>query len=568
MPSLTRVRRFSFLLTAGVVFCFTVNARAQSPDPKAKATASISGRVTIDGKAAPGVPIAAFSAESPNRRVAVARTATDNDGNYRLSGLTASQYQVVSLTPNLVTAERGSEQPYSLVYVGSSKNIVLAASEEVGDIDLKLVRGGVITGRVTDADNKPAIEQHVSIQLFDENGNPSRTGLAPISNGQMFQTDDRGIYRIYGLPAGHYKVSVGNEPGGGLASNGRGYYQRTFYPDATDTVKAKMVEVSEGSEATGIDIQLGHRAETFSAAGRVVDADTGQPIPGARVAFLIAPQDSSRYSPFFSGQPAGARGEFGIDGLSPGRYAVYVAPQYDGGNSYSDPVHFEIIDSDVSGLEVKAVRGLSISGSVIVDSGAPNDLLAQLKQLRISAYGSNSSSPQFNNGGSSLVGPDGSFQINGLRPGRVTLGLGAAAARRPSIVRIEHEGVVLTQGFELQTGQSISGVRVVITYGAGTIRGTVRFEGGTPPPGMRTFVRCNREGTREGAGAQLDSRGHFVINGLTPGSYDVYLQVMLPTGRPGSERPLPPQKQSVSVANDSEAQVEFVIDLAPKGGGP
>src|SRR5207249_4746417 len=216
---------------------------------------------------------------------------------------------------------------------------------------------------------------------------------------------------------------------------------------------------------------------------------------------------------------------------------------YDGGNSYSDAVHFEIIDSDVSGLEVKAVRGLSISGSVTTDNGVPNELLAQLKQLRISAsISSSSTEPQLNNGGSSLVAPDGSFQINGLRPGRVSLGIGAAAPRRPSIVRIEHEGVALTRGFELQTGQSISGVRVVITYGTGVLRGTVRFEGGTPPPGMRTFVRCNREGTREGAGAQLDSRGHFVINGLTPGSYDVYLQVMLPTGRPGSERPLPPQK--------------------------
>src|SRR5437660_5870217 len=151
MPSLTRLLSFSLILTAAILFHFSGKANAQSTDAKSKGTASISGRVTINGKAAAGIPVAAFGGDSLNRRVAAARAITDSEGHYRLSGLAPAQYQVATLTPSLTTAEHGSEMSYGLVYFGSSKNIILSAAEEVEDIDLKLVRGGVITGRVTDA---------------------------------------------------------------------------------------------------------------------------------------------------------------------------------------------------------------------------------------------------------------------------------------------------------------------------------------------------------------------------------------------------------------------------------
>ena len=34
---------------------------------------------------------------------------------------------------------------------------------------------------------------------------------------------------------------------------------------------------------------------------------------------------------------------------------------------YSDPAYFEVIDKDVSGVEVKAIRGLSLSGFVVTE---------------------------------------------------------------------------------------------------------------------------------------------------------------------------------------------------------
>jgi len=75
-----------------------------------------------------------------------------------------------------------------------------------------------------------------------------------------------------------------------------------------------------------------------------------------------------------------------------------------------------------------------------------------------------------------------------------------------------------------------------------------------------------REGTHfSGGGAQLDARGHFILRGLAPGRYEVTLQTFGPSA-PG-QRPSP-QKQTVMVTNEIEAEANFVVDLSQKAGGP
>lgn len=165
------------------------------------------------------------------------------------------------------------------------------------------------------------------------------------------------------------------------------------------------------------------------------------------------------------------------------------------------------------------------------------------------------------------MAPDGSFQVNGLRPGRVSIDAYASAPTftRPTIGRIEHDGVGVTQGFDIQ--QSVSGLRVIINYGTGAIRGTVRLQGGASLADSRIYVNSKREGERNGTGIVVDVRGHFIIKNLAPGTYEVTVQVVF--GTPSSPyRPLPPQKQLVNVTNSSESEVTLVVDLAPKQGGP
>jgi hypothetical protein len=571
MTSLSRLRYFSLILIS-VLIGTSTTARAQTPDAKSKATGSISGRATIGGKGASGIAIAAYGGDvvGTNRRAA-AQAITDGEGRYRLFGLAAGTYQVSALAPNYASAE-----PLSLSSFGStsgvSKSIVLAPAENVEDIDLKLVRGGVITGRVKDAEGKPVVEQRIALAPVDENGAPARTqGPSPF-NSQMYLTDDRGVYRIYGLPAGHYKVSVGSDPTRGAMSTGSHiYYPLTFYGDVTDQAKAAVVELSEGGEAANIDIQVGRRGDTYVASGHIIDADSGQPIPGLRFSYGPSPKNQPYFSGFMIGVATNANGEFRIEGLEPGRYGVSVSSGFDleSTNVYSDPAFFEVTDGDVSNIEVKAVHGLSLSGVVVTDGITNKDVLAQLGSMRISASVSSTAKPQTFNFGSSLIAGDGSFTINGLRPGRAAFSsVGSPGVRGLTIARVEREGVDVTRTLELQAGQSLSDLRVVLIFGTGTIRGTVKFENGTPPPGSRVYISARPEGSSvSNYGAQLDSRGRFVMTNLAAGTYEVTLNLGL-AGGPQPQRRLPPPKQFVAVAEDAEAEITFTVDLKPVEGGP
>jgi hypothetical protein len=208
-------------------------SKAQSPDAKPKPTGSISGHVTIDGKAAAGLPIAAVAGNNINRRNSAARTSTDVEGYYLLLGLAPGQYQIWTLTPGFVAEPGTSSNYYS--YYGSIKSIFLNTNEAVANVDLKLIRGSVITGRVTTT-NKPVAGEAVSLQFLDERGNP-RPGNFGSAYDQMYQTDDQGVYRIYGLPPGRYRVSVGYDQANDGMVRTR-HYEKTFYLDPNDESKA------------------------------------------------------------------------------------------------------------------------------------------------------------------------------------------------------------------------------------------------------------------------------------------------------------------------------------------
>src|SRR5206468_2659814 len=117
----------------------------------------------------------------------------------------------------------------------------------VEGLDFSLTRGGVITGKVMDANGKPLIEQQLNVWKLEKDGRKSNWYAANGSFSMM--TDDRGIYRIYGLPVDRYIISAGAAPGE-MGPPTRGInYKRTYYPDTTEESQAKQIEVTPGSEA-------------------------------------------------------------------------------------------------------------------------------------------------------------------------------------------------------------------------------------------------------------------------------------------------------------------------------
>ncbi|HXT64458.1 MAG TPA: carboxypeptidase-like regulatory domain-containing protein [Pyrinomonadaceae bacterium] len=560
MPS-RKLSPLPVLLTTAICVLLQTTLRAQSTDSKTKPSGSISGKVTINDKAAPDVSVTVQSADRPSLQQPPIRARTDAGGRYRLTGLSAGQYRVIALAPAMASAESSTLSPF-----GPGEVVVLTAGEDVDDIDIKLVHGGVVTGRVTDADDKPVIEQQVGLEPVDASGNTMRQVNSMLSY-QMSTTDDRGIYRIYGLSAGRYRVSVGTNEGT-VGPGNRMVYPLTYYGGTNDRAKASIVELQEGGEATNIDIRVGRAGNTFVATGRLIDADNGQPIPGVRIIYGPARQNEQFYGGFL-GSTAGSRGEFRIDGLAPGRYGVSLAPGFEI-PFYSDPMFFEITDSDVTNLEIKASRGLTLSGVMIFDGLHAPELQRKISAVRLNANViSTTAGGRSTNSSSSSISPDGNFQIVGVRPGHVNLFIGVftdSGLRNITILRIERGGADVTSGFDIQPGESISDLRVVAAIGNGTIRGTVRVIGGELPPTARLAVNARRESGRPPfSGGVVDARGRFAMTNLIAGTYEVMLAVSLPQG---GHQPMPPQKQTVTVSDDGEVQVDFIIDLSAKAGGP
>jgi len=177
-----------------------------------------------------------FGAESQQR--AFDKVRTDGDGRYRVTGLTEGAYMISALSKAYVRSKNSSD-------LEIFRPVTLDEGESRDDVDIALVRGGVITGRVIDAESGPLIQGSLQLLLVDETGKPKR-GIS-YDNWWMMRTDDRGVYRIYGLPAGRYILSASSEEPYGRAKRN---YPRTFYPDATDQKQAKIIEVKEFFDQT------------------------------------------------------------------------------------------------------------------------------------------------------------------------------------------------------------------------------------------------------------------------------------------------------------------------------
>ena len=185
-----------------------------------KGSASVSGKITIGGKPAKATTVTATPEEQTfPPKVFSASATTDDEGHYRIVGLAAGTYKITPYDPvNFVPTRNEWDSP--------GKDLTLGANETADNIDFEVARGGVITGRITSSEGKPVIETKVTIQPLDP-----KILIGRGSNNFMYQTDDRGVYRIYGLLAGQYLVSVGDDKNGGgimVGAAKRDFYVKTL----------------------------------------------------------------------------------------------------------------------------------------------------------------------------------------------------------------------------------------------------------------------------------------------------------------------------------------------------
>jgi protocatechuate 3,4-dioxygenase beta subunit len=556
----------------------TERSYAQSPKRDSRPrTASISGRVTVGSAPAanalvkvvetsPQLRDSLFGIESPQGESFEIRT--DSEGHYRLTRLAEGTYVIRALSKAYVF-------PKGPIGVEAFRSVTLDEGESRDGVDLALVRGGVIMGRVSDAEGRPVIGAGLRLFYVDEKGRSDREFDPHGQNySWMFQTDDRGVYRIYGLVAGNYTISAGGASAPNLV---RLKSRETFYPDTTDLAQAKIIEVKEGEAIADINIRLGAGNDRYEAEGRVVDAEAGKLLPGISVVCMQAPDKKNGGTLYGIPATTDDEGRFTCAGLEPGPYDLSLRERMGGSSEYySEKTRFEVTDSNVNGLEVKAIRGSTISGVVVAQVAGDPAVKAMLQRMSIGIQVTGPVDQAFPGGISAKIAGDGGFRLTGAPAGMARFYLEGNQEDGFLIKRVERDGAEIRSAFELGRGEQITGFRIDVAQARGTIRGQVELAGVSLPEGCQLRILAvpikaadGSEGFYSGGSVGsvvADEKGRFVIERLSPGEYELRLYAMVRVSRidwtsaPGTSM----VTQRVTVGSGSETMVNLTLGPSRK----
>ncbi len=217
--------------------CVVAQVQPSAPGTSEPTTGTISGKVVNET----GQPMAGASTfiRGVNAVVSGRTTVTDADGNFSVGGLEPALYTVAASAPAYTSIPPDPNAPPSYYRIGDS-------------VRLELVRGGVITGTVTNAAGEPLVAVRVRATMVRDS-----KGLTPkMSTYGLAEntTDDRGIYRMYGLAPGTYLVSAG---GFGMAQSFQfNPYESDLPTYAPSGTRDNAAELSvRGGYETNVDIR-------------------------------------------------------------------------------------------------------------------------------------------------------------------------------------------------------------------------------------------------------------------------------------------------------------------------
>jgi hypothetical protein len=510
-----------------VILLLAISVAAQQPGTDAQANAPaqrvITGRVTNES----GLPLAGVGIYV--RTVGAntgQQTSTDGEGNFRAQGLDPGTYQINANLPPYVPEIAPTDGRIPTIYYrpGDSANIVL-------------IKGGVITGTVTNNAGEPLVNAAVrAVRVRDAEGKPVQSGIP----GREKTTDDRGSYRIYGLLPGSYIVSAGG-PGQTTSTLNPYTRQAPTYAPASTRDTAMEVIVRTGEQVTA-DIrdrgELGH-----SISGRI----NGGPVPSIIGTGVRLTEIESHV--MVSGASAnGDERTFQVNGISDGEYEL-SAVSGGGPNtemSISPARRISVKGADVTGIELTLAPLAAISGRVNIETDpqqpcgrhrelALRETLITLRRARVEPDPKNpkerppqiSEPMSFLQPTSDAVPNDkGEISLRNLFSGvyRVetrTPGAGwyvktvTTGANGPNIPR---------DGIGLKAGDRISGFTVTIAEGAARLHGRVSVsEGQHLPPKLRVYLvpaeRESAENLLRFFEVSVSDEGGFSVGNIAPGRY-------------------------------------------------
>jgi hypothetical protein len=563
-------------------------AEKRGPNEAPPATGSIKGRVVADD----GRPVvnASLMAQAINGPPTIRPAQVDSEGKFSFDELPSAVYVVFAIAPGYIDEAMSTADPndWPRHLVGSQ-------------LKIKMIKGGVITGKVTNSKGDPIVGVPVHAEALN---NPSSSSTDLLGIGAA-ESDDRGIYRIYGLKPGPYVIKAGGAGQFGFAAtNGFDLDVPTYYPAANRDTAIPVV-VRSGDETTGIDIKYsgseGHRISGF-VLGTI---NPSGPAANGAIAIALSTAGTQSVLSMTLASPLDQRRAFGFNGIADGEYDVFAAFQT-GQQTDASLVatkRVTVRGGDVTGVELTLTQLASIGGTMMLDPIKPEDKCDQRgSQLIETVFAARRDDPRKSGsqvmttmlaGLGGTLNAKGEFSARNLDAGRYRfdiklpteawyvrmINLPAAIAvtsqqpsqAAPPVAASKPNQSYPWQGtVTIKSGQQVSGVSINMGQDAASLRGrvTITPEGTAFPADLHVhLVPADREQANDVlrySETMLMSDGSFAFSNIAPGRYFIVSRVEPGTETPGtSSRPSAWDPAARAKLRQEAEAAKVVVDLKP-----
>ncbi len=451
---------------------------------------------------------------------------TDDEGRFVFTQLPAGRYTITSSKAGYVTIAYGAKAPGR-----AGTPIQLADGQKLEGRPISMPKGGVVTGVVLDEYGEPSPGTPVrALRMV------MRTGEKRLESAGTSTTDDRGMYRIYGLQPGQYVVTA--QP----RNTGLGILQTSVAAE----IEAALSQMQQQMGGRGGLGALGGGAGQGGRGGGAQGGRGGQlgellqGITGGRGQQVLEQlqqqldpdgQTSMGYAPvFFPGttSPSGANMVDVVVGQE--RFGVDFQLQL-------------VSTSQVSGV-LTGADGAAPAGAQVTLS--PVDTLPGLPGATQTVRANQTGGFSFRNVTPGQYRVTARAQIRTPQPGAETEVAAAPAGQpggrggrggRGQNVPTE---ILWAQSEVTVDGRDVNDVALQLQQGM-TISGRVVFDGTRllPPTDLtRVRVTLTPVGSQDGEfgnipPATVDATGRFTITGVAPGKYSLRGNAPAGTGGPG-----------------------------------
>ena len=449
---------------------------------------------------------------------------TNREGAFKVNGLAPGSYTVNASIPAYIP-----KSPPSHPVV-----------QNTGDsVTLVFIKGGVITGTVTNLKGDPIVAIAIRVEMVvDESGRSAPGGYSYES-----VTDDRGVYRVYGLPSGTYIVVADGAPNYSPTGVNAFAIDMPTYAPSSSREAADEIRVRVGEETSGVDIRYrGERGSTIS--GIVKEARTSN--RGFSVSLTSLAEKGPRWDNYFRDP----NGEFAFEGIPDGEYLL-VATAYwnDRDRGMSESIVLNVRGADIEGVELTAAASASISGTVVLKelkepvADCTDKRQPQFSETTVTAWHrvtqGGKKKPRFvwrAVRGSEYPNSQGNLTLRDLAASDYYFGVRlpgqqwylqsiafvpAAPGGKPTDATRSWTTV--------KPGDQLSGLTFTLTQGAALVRGEITLgEGQTLPDKLSVYLvpaeAAQAEEPLRYFAAPVSTAGNFWLSNVTPGRYWMLVQ--------------------------------------------